>query len=313
MASLGRLAADQSVALPPSRLMPRLRDYIESLLLANELPPTPHYIAMLIDDFLRLVALSQTGKPILYKKRNTLSLMFDVLALQSEMRIDSPDELVLGYTQSMMGFLLFNPEPKKIGMIGLGGGSLAKFCYRHLPNAAIAVAEIDPHVIAIRDQFHIPPDDERFQVHCMDGADFIQQTENRFDVLMIDGFDRNGQPPQLCSERFYDDCHQALTQDGIVVVNLLGDAVETQVLVERIDRAFNGAAVVIDALDALNKIVFACKGSAMDLAGQVLMSRIGRLEALHPMILRLTAQSILLQQRMKTLCAPPPAQENESA
>lgn len=312
-ASMAWLAAKSAVALPPSRLMLRLRDYIESLLLAENLPPTPHYIAMLIDNFSQLVALSQTGKPILYKKRNTLSLLFDVSALQSEMYIDCPDDLVLGYTQSMMGFLLFNPDPKKIGMVGLGGGSLAKFCYRYLPGASISVAEIDPHVIVVRDQFRIPQDDERFQVHCIDGAEFVRQAENQFDVLMIDGFDKDGQPPQLCSQRFYDDCYQALMPDGIMVVNLLGDVAETQVFVDRIDRAFNGAAIIVDALDSLNKIAFACKGDAFNLAEHVLKSRIGKLESLHPVVLHFTAQSILQQRRMGALRPLPSRQETELA
>ena len=37
----------------------------------------------------------------------------------------------------MMGFLLFKPQPRSIGMIGLGGGSLAKFCYRYLSRTRI--------------------------------------------------------------------------------------------------------------------------------------------------------------------------------
>jgi spermidine synthase len=56
----------------------------------------------------------------------------------------------------MMGFLLFRHEPREILMFGLGGGSLAKYCHRHLPAARIRV-EIDSDVIAFRDQFAVPP------------------------------------------------------------------------------------------------------------------------------------------------------------
>ena len=49
------------------------------------------------------------------------------------MSLDEPDALVTAYTRKMMAFLLFNPAPKRIAMVGLGGGSLAKFCYRNLP------------------------------------------------------------------------------------------------------------------------------------------------------------------------------------
>ena len=57
----------------------------------------------------------------------------------------------------MMGFLLFIPSPARILMVGLGGGSLAKFCFRHLPDAAIDVVEINPHVIALRDDSGFRP------------------------------------------------------------------------------------------------------------------------------------------------------------
>src|SRR6185312_9910618 len=202
--AFSRLAEQRpTVGLPPPSLMGRLRSYVESLLLAENLPPKASSLAMLIDSFAQLVALARTGRPILYKKRKTLSLLFDVFALQSEMSIDSPDDLLLGYTQSMMGFLLLQPAPRRIGMIGLGGGSLAKFCYRHLPDAVIEAAEINPQVIALRDRFQIPRDDERLQVHCIDGADFVRKAPVAFDALMVDGFDKDGQPAQLCSRRFY--------------------------------------------------------------------------------------------------------------
>lgn len=209
------------VTMPPPSLMGRLRNYIESLLLAENLPPKASSLAMLINDFSQLVAQTCTGKPIIYKKRKTLALLFDVFALQSEMSIDNPDDLLLGYTQSMMGFLLLQPAPRRIGMIGLGGGSLAKFCYRHLPNVVIEAAEINPHVIALRDRFSIPRDDERLHVHCIDGAEFVRKASASFDILMVDGFDKDGQPDQLSSSSFYEDCFQALTPDGIMVVNLL--------------------------------------------------------------------------------------------
>lgn len=236
---------------------------------------------------------------MVYEGRDTLSLLFGAFSVQSEMYIDRPYELALGYTQTMMGFLLFNPAPKRIGMIGLGGGSLAKFCHRHLPDTTIAVAEIDPNVIDLRDQFHIPDDCERFQVHCRDGADFVQETENEFDVLIIDGFDKNGQPPELCSDHFYRNCWQALAPDGIAIMNVVDDVGEAQVILDRINRAFNHAVIVVDALDSENQIVFACKGSLLDLDEDVLLGRIKRLEMMHPVVLHITVQNLMQQRKRR--------------
>ncbi|HEU5282814.1 MAG TPA: hypothetical protein VFU53_03290, partial [Burkholderiales bacterium] len=52
--------------------------------------------------------------------------------VQSAMRLSHPDELVLSYTRSMLAFLLFAPDPRRIVNIGLGGGSLAKWIHHHL-------------------------------------------------------------------------------------------------------------------------------------------------------------------------------------
>jgi len=279
----------------PPFLQQRLRDYLASSLLADNLPPVRHHVITQIDSFSQLVSLCHSGKPVLYKKRNTLSLLFDVFALQSEMRLDAPDELMLGYTQTMIGFLLFDPNPARVGMIGLGGGSLAKFCHRHLPATSIEVAEIDPAVIALRDYFHIPRDEQRLQIHCMDGADFIKRASQRFDVILVDGFDRQGQPPQLCSQSFYEDCRRALTGNGLLVVNLLGDSHEMQDCIERLHRAFDGAVVIVDALDSLNKIVFAGKGRVLDASDAEILAQAAELRQKCPVIMDIIARNILLQ------------------
>src|SRR3954447_9417458 len=120
----------------------------------------------------------------------------------------------------MMAFLLFNKTPQRIAMIGLGGGSLAKFCYRELACARIDVVEINPHVVALRDAFGVPSDDERFGVHVQDGADFVRKSQACFDVLLIDAYTREGIPAQLASAQFYDCCRDSLRNDGILVSNL---------------------------------------------------------------------------------------------
>ena len=66
-------------------------------------------------------------KPFVYEDAGTLSLHFDISAIQSRMRRDDPAALDLDYTRAMMACLLFEPQPKSMLMIGLGGGSLPSF------------------------------------------------------------------------------------------------------------------------------------------------------------------------------------------
>jgi spermidine synthase len=159
----------------------------------------------------------------------------------------------------MMSFLKFNPLPRSIAMIGLGGGSMAKWCHRHLPHADITIVEINPHVIALRDRFYIPEDDHRFRVHCEDGADYVAGAPERTDVLIVDGFNTDGQPPELCSQVFYNNCCQALTSSGLMIVNLCGD--NDQANIRRIGKSFgNRISIVTSGDDDL--VVFARKGKS---------------------------------------------------
>lgn len=137
--------------------------------------------------------------PFIHDEEGTVTLYFKVGSVQSQMRKDVPHELLLTYTQTMMTFLQFNPSPRYITMIGLGGGSMAKWCHRHLPDTDITIVEINPQVIALRDRFYIPEDDHRFRVLCENGADYVAIAPETTDVLIVDGYDINGLPPELCN------------------------------------------------------------------------------------------------------------------
>lgn len=202
------------------------------------------------------------GKPFLHESHKFKALYFSIYDVQSRMRISDPFALELEYTRTMMGFLLFNPAPSSIGMVGLGGGSLAKFCHRNLPGADIRVVEINPHVIALREDFLIPDDDDRFRIIPGDGAQYVKQHEGQHDVLLIDGFDSRGLPANLCSQRFYDDCFTALAPDGTMVANLQFGQVDYDRHLDRIHQSFSDAVLVVDDDDLNNTIVFAGKGEA---------------------------------------------------
>lgn len=202
-------------------------------------------------------------KPFVRDDGTARSLHFTMGELQSRMNLLSPWQLDVDYTRTMMGFLLFKPAPARMAMVGLGGGSLAKFCYRQLPACLVSVVEINPHVIALRGDFQVPEDDARFQVIEGDGAAFVASQTGVFDTLLVDGFDHEGQPAQLCSQGFYDDCFAALAPGGILAVNLHYDDPDYAVRVGRIQRSFGGNVAEIFALEKSNCIVFASRGAAI--------------------------------------------------
>lgn len=217
-------------------------------------------ILPVLRDFARLLVDGQ-GKPCVYEDRDEgiRRLQFSGGVVQSSMRVSAPFELDLSYTEAMMGFLLFNVEPRHILMVGLGGGSLSKFCFHHFPQARITTLEIDAEVIAFRDEFLIPPDDERFQVVHTDASEYLARNDVQADVILLDGYNAAGLPDCLCDEPFYSNCWNALSTEGVLVANLWGGEPRRAVYLERLRGIFDGRVWWSKPCGSSNLIVFAVK------------------------------------------------------
>jgi len=141
--------------------------------------------------------------------------------IQSAMRRSRPNDLELSYTRCMMAFLLFVPTPSRVVMIGLGGGSLARFVYHNLPETLITAVEINPQVVsAARQFFELPDDPGRLAVEIGDGVEYVRSHRDAADVLMIDGFGADEAAPGFGTAAFYSDCARTLTNNGVLVTNL---------------------------------------------------------------------------------------------
>ena len=201
-------------------------------------------------------------------------------AIQSAMRIDDPHALALDYTRCMMAFLLFHPEPRDALMIGLGGGSLAKFFLKSLRKTSVRVVELDPAVVAAaRTHFALPADGTRFSVEIGDGAEAL--APECCDVLVVDAYHDELHVPELASAEFYDGAFLALREPGALVVNFMNDDPKFDEVLRRLERAFGGAVLAMPALYDPNILVFAFRGVPPTVAWSALRERAEDLEARH--------------------------------
>ena len=199
-------------------------------------------------------------KPRVRVRGNTVELQFARGVSQSQMVTRDPHRLLIDYTRTMLGALIFVPNPRVVGMLGLGGGSQAKYCYRHLPHARIEVVENNPHVVALRRRFRVPQDDARFQVYLDDGARFLHERPGRYDLLLVDGYDETGIPAALSTQGFYDDCRACLAPGGAMAINLY--CAEAAAHVAMLQRAFGESGVlVMDEPRQSNRVAFAWTGA----------------------------------------------------
>lgn len=184
-------------------------------------------------------------------------LHFSLKLVQSEMDIAAPDNLTLAYTHRMMGFLLLNQNPKHVVIVGLGGGSLTKFCYRHLARCRVTTVEVSAGVIACRPWFLIPPDDERLRIVQADAADHFAGERDGADAILLDAYDEDGVAPQICSAAFYANVRKHLKPNGILVANIVGHGLVADTHLDLIRRTFDARMVVVDVSSDGNRIVFA--------------------------------------------------------
>jgi spermidine synthase len=200
-------------------------------------------------------------KPFLVDDREHRALCFTIDgSIQSEMRIGDPDTLVSEYTRKMMGFLLFCPLPRHVLMIGLGGGSLVKYCRRHLPAARVTVVEIDANVIAMRPHFQVPPDGSHLRVIHADGARHVADmagAEERADVLLVDAYDRSGIARSVSEPVFMENARRVLSDRGVFVMNLAAYESDCAMHLRLIRAAFGEPVIPVTVGWGGNTAVFA--------------------------------------------------------
>lgn len=169
--------------------------------------------------------------------------------IQGSMDMDDPTALVHEYVQRMMAWLLFvDPAtvPKRQAVqLGLGAGSLTKFCAKVLRMKTTAI-ELNPQVLhACRGWFHLPDDSAKLQVILADAAQEIKKPQwwGTVDALQVDLYDDEAAAPVLDSAEFYADCRRLLTEEGCMTVNLFGRSSSFDRSVEKIAAAFGRDAI----------------------------------------------------------------------
>jgi spermidine synthase len=210
------------------------------------------------ESVLRVQLLDESyAKPFVVEDDKRRYLYFNTRLMQSAMRLADPNALDLAYTQQMMSFLLFLPHPRRIVLIGLGGGSLMKFCATRLPSVDFTAVEISPDVIAFRDLFQLPPDDTRLRILEADGAAYMQDVEKGIDVVLVDAFDEHGFAPPLANRAFLDSIFSKLSGNGVLVINLAGEKESYAGLIGLAMDAFDEQVIVFSVPEDGNHILLA--------------------------------------------------------
>ncbi|HSB78159.1 MAG TPA: fused MFS/spermidine synthase, partial [Candidatus Methylomirabilis sp.] len=141
---------------------------------------------------------------------------------QSAMLLKDPWELRLRYTRFLALALTFQPSPKRVLILGLGGGSFPKRLHHDFPQAVVDVADIDPKVVAVAKRYFQVPEDDRLHLIVQDGRRFVRETKATYDLIFLDAYNSDTIPFHLTTREFYQELKARLAPGGVVVSNIIG-------------------------------------------------------------------------------------------
>lgn len=138
---------------------------------------------------------------------------------QSVAKPGDPDHLEFSYARTIQVALAFVESPRRVAIIGLGGGTLPVFLHKHYPQARIDAVDIDPVVVDVARRFFGFREDQRMRAHVCDGRQFVEKAEP-YDMIYLDAFGADSIPRHLATIEFLKSVRKALSPHGIVVGNI---------------------------------------------------------------------------------------------
>lgn len=147
--------------------------------------------------------------------------------IESQVDLRRPEQLLIPYTRAMFLSYLYQPQPRRVLIVGLGGGAMVHFLRKHDPQLQVDVVEVDPVVVQAAERYFGIRGDARLRVLTQDAFEYLPATEERYDVIYMDAFlkpsaetDSTGVPLKLKTTEFYRGVRQKLTPEGVMVFNL---------------------------------------------------------------------------------------------
>lgn len=141
---------------------------------------------------------------------------------QSCILVSQPEKLVFHYTKQMLASLLFVEQPKRILIIGLGGGSLSNSLNSLYPDAEIVNVELDDAVFKVAREFFNYRENQQVKTVVQDGRLYVKRAllkQQQFDLILLDAFNGDYIPEHLMTKEFLQECQSLLSANGVLAAN----------------------------------------------------------------------------------------------
>ncbi|ETX11698.1 spermidine synthase [Marinomonas ushuaiensis DSM 15871] len=158
---------------------------------------------------------------------------------QSRIRLSTPHILQHEYTQAMMLPLLFC-EPKRVCILGLGGGALLNSLYHAVPGIHITAVELRQEVMDAAEMYFKIPKGKRITLDVANAIDYIDEgLPKKVDILMTDLYNTQGMDRAVLQGNFIENCAKNIKEDGWLALNCWIDHKNNHELTQLLKVHFN--------------------------------------------------------------------------
>jgi len=213
---------------------------------------------------------------------------------QSILDLDNPLNLIFPYARAMLLALVWKNQPKKIYIIGFGGGSIPRFFHHYFADAIVECADIDQTVVEVAHKFFGIQFDDRLKVAIQDGREYLAQQNSpvKNDIIIVDaGFGNGYMPYRLVTQEFYQLCKTRLSTAGVLVIHLFHKEEFNAAAVKTLQTVF--AQIYICNLETGNSIAIAT--NAPDLAKNEIFLKAELIQDFHNLGFSLIEMSLQLK------------------
>ncbi len=148
-------------------------------------------------------------------------IMSGPAGVQSGVDIHQPDRLVFWYTQQLANAVERAPHKRRILMLGGGTFTLPQYLARRYPQSHIDVVEIDPGLLPIARQYFFYRDPPNVRPIFQDARVFLEQTNDRYDVVLVDVYNDGDIPSSLVTNEYAQALQRHLYDHSRIAVNMI--------------------------------------------------------------------------------------------
>jgi spermidine synthase len=141
------------------------------------------------------------------------------IAIHSEWRRDS---VLTGGVWDLFLMLppLLDRPPQKMLVIGNAGGTIARAYGRFYPEVEIDGVEIDPKLNEVARRYFGADDNPRLTLIAADGRPFLETSDDRYDLIVVDAYRQPYVPFQLATQEFFELARERLRPSGVLAMNV---------------------------------------------------------------------------------------------